>query len=338
MVVRAFADDIGLVVANLSEALPVLEHIFKDLQDIAELSLNMPRCVLIPLWRVDPDTLRQDLQLQCSFWAATSIQGSGKYLGFHIGPLAGSMSWEAPLQKYLKAAKEWGALGLGLHLSTLAYGIYILPVLSFVAQLSNPPDKAWEIERKALSLMVPGGYKWILPEDLFRLKANFGQAASFPSLKMLVQAAQKRVQVFENSCFGGLRLEEKSREMGAALQQHLNGRYVAWQGWFSNSPVQILRTNALQLDQLGLTTGVLMNEACGPVREGESAGDNAARAKKIFQCTVRKRLFAMVSWGKVPGSHIICIFRKHGPKHRLPTVTKTQYVYVADVLSQIRQP
>ena len=143
----------------------------------------------IPLWRADADTLRQDLQLQFPFWAATSIQGSGKYLGFHIGPLAGSMSWEAPLQKYLKAAKDWGALGLGLHLSTLAYGIYILPVLSFVAQLSNPPDKAWEIERKALSLMVPGGYKWILPEDLFRLKANFGQAASFPSLKMLVQAA-----------------------------------------------------------------------------------------------------------------------------------------------------
>ena len=36
--VRAFADDIGIVVPNLKTALPILEDIFKDLEKIAKLS------------------------------------------------------------------------------------------------------------------------------------------------------------------------------------------------------------------------------------------------------------------------------------------------------------
>ena len=49
-IVRAFADDIAIVVPDVDAALPILAGIFQDLELLAGLALNRPKCVLIPLW------------------------------------------------------------------------------------------------------------------------------------------------------------------------------------------------------------------------------------------------------------------------------------------------
>ena len=49
--VRAFADDIVIVVSELSHALPILQKLFDDLADIAGLFLNLPK---LPAHWVDP--------------------------------------------------------------------------------------------------------------------------------------------------------------------------------------------------------------------------------------------------------------------------------------------
>jgi hypothetical protein len=46
----AFADDIALVCQDVHKALAELQGIFGDLERIACLQLNLPKCVLVPLW------------------------------------------------------------------------------------------------------------------------------------------------------------------------------------------------------------------------------------------------------------------------------------------------
>jgi len=48
--VRAFADDVAVVVKDVHRDMPILRKIFHDFGQISNLELNMPKCVLIPLW------------------------------------------------------------------------------------------------------------------------------------------------------------------------------------------------------------------------------------------------------------------------------------------------
>ena len=162
-----------MVVQDVGRALPILEVVYRDLAEIAGLELNLPKCVMVPLWNCQLEELRAQLVLQSPFWSRIAVQGYGKYLGFMIGPLAINKTWEAPLRKYAAAARDWGKQRLGLYYSWMAYAIYVLPILSFVAQLSAPPAEAFEIESKALRDIVPGPYRWVLPADLFQAGCSY---------------------------------------------------------------------------------------------------------------------------------------------------------------------
>jgi hypothetical protein len=48
--IKAFADDIAIVVNNVGEAMGLLQEIVEELELIAGLGFNRPKCVLIPLW------------------------------------------------------------------------------------------------------------------------------------------------------------------------------------------------------------------------------------------------------------------------------------------------
>ena len=98
-----------------------------------------------------------------------AVEYYGTYLGYVIGPEGQERIWEKPVRKFVKTAEEWGEEGLGLQYSAAAYSTYVLPILMYVAQLSDPPETVVKAEAKALSLMVPGPYRSVLPEDLFQL-------------------------------------------------------------------------------------------------------------------------------------------------------------------------
>ena len=48
----AFADDIGIVVADIWKSSPMLQKVFSEFEEVSSLSLNVKKTVLIPLWRV----------------------------------------------------------------------------------------------------------------------------------------------------------------------------------------------------------------------------------------------------------------------------------------------
>ena len=113
---------------DLAYALPILEKVFEDLANIAGLELNLPKCVLIPLWPTADAPLMKTLCDVFSWWSRVSTNSKGTYLGFVIGPGADESSWDKPLKKCLASARFWGKSGVGLQYAACAYTIYVLPI------------------------------------------------------------------------------------------------------------------------------------------------------------------------------------------------------------------
>ena len=147
-VIRAFADDIAIVAQDVDEALPIMQTIFEELEFIAGLSLNKRKCILIPLWPTVKEVVSQELVASFPAWADLQISFSGTYLGVNICPEAHVGFWDKAQAKYLERASIWGKLGLGLQLATLAYRVYILPVLSFLAQFREPTSQVLKLRKR----------------------------------------------------------------------------------------------------------------------------------------------------------------------------------------------
>ena len=94
------------------------------------------------------------------------------------------MGWTL-LETYEKGrATLWGSQPVGLFYSATAYNTFAISVLSYVAQLENPPEQVLELEEKALRKVAPGPGKWTIPSDLWYLQEHFGQTRSFKSVQV----------------------------------------------------------------------------------------------------------------------------------------------------------
>ena len=98
--VRAFADDIALVVKDVDEALPILQEIFGDLEGIANLCFNKRKCVLIPLWLSDPEQIEREILAAFPDLAGLQVAYSGTYLGVDIGPDGVFKFWAKAIKKF----------------------------------------------------------------------------------------------------------------------------------------------------------------------------------------------------------------------------------------------
>ena len=102
--------------------------------------------MVIPLWdwRLDSATAEAEWQQQVPGWAGMRVAHSGTYLGYEIGPAAAAKSSQGPVTKFKEAVLAWAGGAEGLHLTTLAYNIYIIPKLSHVAQLHGQQND-WQV-------------------------------------------------------------------------------------------------------------------------------------------------------------------------------------------------
>ncbi len=91
------------------------------------------------MWEADLRSLRHDLAQALPEWAAGQPDFNAKYLGFYLGPPKIHHSYLQPLKKFTHRVNLWSQTDGGSLLAVLAYKVYILPVLHFVAQLEDPP-------------------------------------------------------------------------------------------------------------------------------------------------------------------------------------------------------
>ena len=120
-VIKAFADDIALVVDNVGIALGVLQDIFRELELVAGLGLDKPKCLLIPLWVADHRAVSMAIARNFPFWGGFSVNSHGTYLGVELGPGSDDHYWRKAITKYIDRSKQWSQLGLGLQYVTRAY-------------------------------------------------------------------------------------------------------------------------------------------------------------------------------------------------------------------------
>ena len=138
----------------------------------------------------------------------------------------------------------WGSQHLGLQYSTLAYNTYGISVLSYVAQLENPPEALFQLEAAGLRKAAPGPMNWILPQDCWYLREHFGQARSFQSVRHIAKAAQAGVACWESLGTHNAHWQARAKTLAALLKStsFLNRRYI-WASWYARSHVKVLADN-----------------------------------------------------------------------------------------------
>ena len=73
----------------MAKALPIMQDIFADLERMAGLALNKPKCILIPLWPTNKKRVTSVLARHFPYWADMAVDFHGTYLGVVIGPGSG---------------------------------------------------------------------------------------------------------------------------------------------------------------------------------------------------------------------------------------------------------
>ena len=97
--------------------------------------------------------IRNWLILNIPDWQNFQIDSSAKYLGFHMGPKAGSKLWIAPISKWLMRIKDYGNAHMNATLAAITYNTRAISVLGYIGQLFPPPSMQ-AIERAALHHLV----------------------------------------------------------------------------------------------------------------------------------------------------------------------------------------
>ena len=249
---RAYADGLSIIVKNGTSALPLLINIFNEYAIISGLQLNLPKTVYVPLHTTDLVTWSQEFQRLHPIWHDITIASKAKYLGFILGPGRDHDSYLKPIAKYIQRASDWNTVGCGLALSTMAYNVYILPVLLFVAQLDAPPTTWKQAEAKVLRKLLPGPAHWFKPGAL-RSISSLGFPKDFPDLMELTKAVQYRVATTEASATGGLDIMDRARTPhNSIIHSDYIGRTAIWKDGFDRSYILQLSNTITHCQDKGI--------------------------------------------------------------------------------------
>ena len=136
---RAYADDNAVALSDAFQNLPALHMSFQELAKVANLNLNMPKTICIPLWQEPLDRISAQLAAACPPWSDIEVARKGKYLGFWVGPEKGCIAWQDAGRKMVQRSDAWAWRELGLFYSTIVYNSYIASIPMFIAQLEPYP-------------------------------------------------------------------------------------------------------------------------------------------------------------------------------------------------------
>ena len=182
---------------------------------------------MVPLSTQSSPELAAALYRDHPAWAGVRVSGHARYLGFVLGPERGEIAFDKPLEKFAARARAWGAVGGGLLLTSLAYAVYILPVISFLLQLDGLPEAWGRAEAAAFRALVPGPGEWCGPEDLRSLR-RFGFPGESPDAREVSLACRFRV-AHREALPDGLQVTTRSRLLRIWMADSVNAvRRARW--------------------------------------------------------------------------------------------------------------
>ena len=162
--IRAYADDLVVMLEDFSpQILRRLIKVFGDFERAANLKVNMGKCSILPTFEVDNNFIAT---LQASRWSglALNIKGKDVYLGIPIGKdVTLEDIWDKPVLKIDNQFQRWWNVKASQLNMVRIFNIFLLPIISYVAQFFIIPDKIiWRIMFKATifvfrTMAVPNG-------------------------------------------------------------------------------------------------------------------------------------------------------------------------------------
>ncbi len=96
---RAFADDIGMILPNW-RLLPEIFIAFREFAKFSGLALNLPKTVAVPLWTMSLRDFKQMIIDDFPALSSLTLDTAAKYLGFWLGPSADERMWKTVLTTY----------------------------------------------------------------------------------------------------------------------------------------------------------------------------------------------------------------------------------------------
>ena len=178
---RAFADDIGLVVHSRNEAFPTLALIFSRFSSYSSLNLNLSKTLLIPF---SPLSASDHQLLSRISWSSIDHSHSkGKYLGIYLGPGASPQdTLDEILIKFHKRLAHWSAASLAPSYRLRVYNMFIHPLFSYYAQFYILPSHTLFAVQKGLQTLICGASHWLPPPLASRLRLFFHYPFPFRDL------------------------------------------------------------------------------------------------------------------------------------------------------------
>jgi len=310
-VTRAFADDTAMVLRSWRLQGRRVMRTFAAFRRVSGLALNLEKTIVIPLWEEDLGQLAaraaEEMPEFAVQWAS-----HGRYLGYQIGPGRGERTWDKPKAKYEQRLREWDWSAMGLQAALDVYNIYVLPVLTFVAQLSSPPEAVLSLERTAVRRVAPGPGEWCQPADLHHAP-DWGLARPMRPMQATCTGAMLRAHAWEGS--GGQRIRwgamAASLRRARAQTNHVV-RAGRWAPWLDAHMAMCVHAAAERHQETGVGMATLRREVAG-VAVGPLDRTAAMRLKKGTQrwfvkqvlkrsgCNQEERLSKLMARWRLPG-------------------------------------
>ena len=138
--IRAFADDVGMVIADACTRLPIVLDVFEHFACFSGLRLSLPKTTVIPLWCIALKETKLLITRASPKAGSMAFDTWGTYLGFTVGPTRQEHMWTKCLSKFQSRAMTWKDSQQGLFHSCTLYNVFVVSVLSYIWQLSAPPQ------------------------------------------------------------------------------------------------------------------------------------------------------------------------------------------------------
>jgi hypothetical protein len=235
--IRAYADDIAIVVSHLWREGPSIAALFNLYERITCLALKPAKCVLIPLWKYNAAQVKDFLLELLPVWLRFKVADKALYLGLWVGPGSGDKSWDAAKAKYLKRVETLLSFKAGVWITCMLYRVFAMSSLTFVAQCKRIPAHVFELERKTILRILRGPRHWISLPVAFHMDKLFAMPGAFPSLQAHGLAAKLRLAL---TVFPDLELRKQALETGLLKDDNVTLASLGNRTWWNDSIVFVL--------------------------------------------------------------------------------------------------
>jgi hypothetical protein len=202
---RACADDVGGALPCIG-TLKTYKSTFDLAATLAGLVLKPTKCILVPIAERFNAVVVQNIKAwlcgNLGGWKDFNILPFGTYLGFQIGPSAGTTQWDKPIIKYRSAAKTIAMTHASAAISVHNYNARAVSTMSYKSQLTIVPDRIRSIERPTVLHVMHFATNSLDDATLFTLPEFGGpkvRSILAMSLAALSRTARKTLPMWDSS-------------------------------------------------------------------------------------------------------------------------------------------